>query len=69
MDIVTIKLYLDDTICSDYHDIMIDKYQQKIDELHKYGKHSNKQILFFVCEDNTFGDNFAEITTNANLTT
>lgn len=70
MDIVIIKLFRNEITNSDYHDIMIDDYEEKIKELHKYGEKINKKILFTVT--NTMspisGDFFAEVTTNCALT-
>lgn len=70
MDIVLIKLFRNDIECADYHDIMIDDYDEKIKELHKYGKEINKKILFTVINSLSpvLGDCFAEVTANCILT-
>lgn len=70
MDIVIIKLFRNDIECADYHDIMIDNFEEKIKELHKYGNEINKKILFTVNNSMSpiSGDFFAEITSNCTLT-
>lgn len=70
MDIVLIKLYRNNIECADYHDIMIDKFDKKVTELHKYGEKINKKILFTINKNSNSvsGDCFAEITTNCTLT-
>lgn len=70
MDIVSIKLFKNDIECADYHDIMIDEYDKKVAELHKYGEKINKKIIFTISNNinSISGDCFAEITTNCTLT-
>lgn len=69
MDIVLIKLFKKDIECADYHDIMLDDYRKKVEELHKYGEKINKKVLFTVSNASSgLGDCFAEITTNCILT-
>lgn len=65
-----IKLYRNDIGCGDYHDIMIDEYERKINELHEYGEKINKKILFTAsqCMSPIPSDCFVEIVSNVELT-
>lgn len=69
MDIVVIKLFRNEIGCSDYHDIMIEEYQEKVEELHKYGEERGKKILFTVCNSMSpiEADTFAEVTSNYDI--
>lgn len=68
MDLVIIKIYRNEISCNDYSDIMIDDYEEKVQELHKYGQKIGKKILFHIYNSSVSCDNFAEITTDFNLT-
>lgn len=70
MDIVLIKLFRNDIESADYHDIMIDDFEQKVEELHKYGAERNKKVFFTITNalSPVSGDCFAEVTHNCALT-
>lgn len=66
---VIIKVYRQNITCSDYHDIMLEDFNLKVNELKTFAKSIGKNILFTVCKvlDCADFDCFAEITYNSAL--
>lgn len=68
-DTVIIKVYRPEIQCADYHDLFLEDFDSKLNELKTFGKSCGKDILFTVCQslDCADFDCFVEITHNCDI--
>lgn len=68
-NIVIIKLYKNEITSGDYHDLMLDEFEQKYNEAKEFAKNKDKELYFNIinCEDVINADGFAEIEYNTSL--
>ena len=62
-DTVVIKVYRNDIACSEYHDVYLNDFNAKVNELKSYANQIGKKIYFTVCHalDCADFDCFAEV--------
>lgn len=64
-NIVIIKLYRNDLMQSDYHDLVIEEYEKYIKDLENFAKTKNKELFFSIIESSFYlkdpAKNYAEI--------